>query len=80
MWFEKLLVRDFRILVPHAGVVADTTIALAYRSENLSIISNAWIQNARFLIMILISAPKTLHSCPTEVKVFRLHVDQEAQR
>ena len=29
--------------------------------------------------MIIITAPKTLHSCPTEVKVFGLNVDQEAQ-
>ena len=29
--------------------------------------------------MIIITAPKTLHSCSTEVKVFGLHVDQEAQ-
>ena len=30
--------------------------------------------------MILITAPKTLHCCPTKVKVFGLHVEQEAQR
>ena len=80
MGLKELLVSDFRSFVPLARIFADTTIALAYWSEDLGIITNAWIQNARFLIMIVITAPKTLHSCPTEVKVFGLNVDQEAQR